>query len=98
MVADIDCSSPLFKISGSNPAIIGTHQKAISAIVKILAIFQQGKHWSASRFMKGIFHLRPPQPIYTKTWNVSKVLSYLKSFGPNDSLSLKQLTLKTEPC
>ena len=45
--------------------------------------------------MKGIFHLRPPQPRYTKTWDVNKVLSYLKSLGPNDSLSLKQLTLKT---
>ena len=27
--------------------------------------------------------------------DVNKVLSYLKSLGPNDSLSLKQLTLKT---
>ena len=45
--------------------------------------------------MKGIFHLRPPQPRYTKTWDVNKVLSYLKSLGPNDSLMLKQLTLKT---
>ena len=45
--------------------------------------------------MKGIFHLRLRQPRYTKTWDVSKVLSYLKSIGPNDSLMLKQLTLKT---
>ena len=29
------------------------------------------------------------------TWDANKVLSYLKSLGPNDSLSLKQLTLKT---
>ena len=48
-----------------------------------------------SRFMKGIFHLRPPQPRYTKTWDVNKVLSYLKSLGPNDSLMLKHMTLKT---
>ena len=41
--------------------------------------------------MKGIFHLRPPQT----RWDVNEVLCYLKSFGPNDSLSLKQLTLKT---
>ena len=45
--------------------------------------------------MKGIFHLRPPQPRYTKTWDVNKVLSDLKSPGPNESLVLKQLTLKT---
>ena len=29
------------------------------------------------------------------TWDANKVLPYLKSLGPNDSLSLKQLTLKT---
>ena len=45
--------------------------------------------------MKGIFHQRPPQPRCTKTWDVNKALSYLKYLGPNDSLSLKQLTLKT---
>ena len=45
--------------------------------------------------MKGILHLIPPQPRYTKTWDVNKVLSYLKSLGPNDSLMLKQLILKT---
>ena len=44
--------------------------------------------------MKGVFYLRPPQPRYTKSWDVSKVLSYVKSLGPNDSLSLKQMTLK----
>ena len=47
------------------------------------------------RFMKGILHLRPQQTKYTKTWDVNKVLFYLKNLGPNDSLSLKQLTLKT---
>ena len=46
---------------------------------------QLGENWLVSRFMKGIFHLRPPQPKYTKTWDVSKVLSYLKSLGPNDT-------------
>ena len=44
--------------------------------------------------MKGIFQLRPPQPRYTKTLDVNKVLSWLKSLGRNDSLSLKQLALK----
>ena len=74
---------------------IGIHQSAISAIVEILGVPQLGEHCLVSRFMKGIFHLRPLQPRYTKTWDVNKVLSYLKSLGPSDSLMLKQLTLKT---
>ena len=57
--------------------------------------YQLGEHLLVSRFMKGFFHLRPPQPRYIKTWDIDKVLSYLKSLGPNDSLRLTQLTLKT---
>ena len=45
--------------------------------------------------MKRIFHLRLPQRRYTKTWDINNVLPYLKSLGPNNSLSLKQPTLKT---
>ena len=80
---------------GLSYSATGTHRSAISAIVEIPGVPQLGDHWLVSRFMKGIFHLRPPQPRYTKAWDVNKVLSYLKSLGPNVSLSLKQLTLKT---
>ena len=44
--------------------------------------------------MKGVFHLRHPQPRYTKILDVNKVLSYLKRLGPNGSFSLKQLKFK----
>ena len=67
----------------------GTHRSAISAIVEISGVPQLV---SVSIYER---NLRPPQPRYTKTWDVNKVLSYLKSLGPNDSLSFKQLTLKT---
>ena len=80
---------------GLSYSATGTHRSAISAMVEIPGVPQLGEHWLVSRFMKEIFHLRPPQPRYTKTWDVNKVSSYLKSLGPNDSLSLKQLTLKT---
>ena len=72
--------------SGLSYSATVTHQSAISAIVEIPGVPQLGKHWLVSQFMKGIFHLRLPQPRYSKTWDVNKVLSYLKSLGPNDSL------------
>ena len=53
-----------------------------------------GSHLLVSRFMKGIFELRPPQPRLFTTWNVMTVLKYLKSLGPPEGLNLKQLTLK----
>ena len=90
----LDFLHTLYELGLSYNAI-GTHWSAISAIVEIPGVPQLGEHWLVPRFMKGICHLGPPQPRYTKTCDVNKVLSYLKSLGPNDSLSLKQLTLKT---
>ena len=46
------------------------------------------------KFMKGIFNIRPPIPRYSSVWDVSKVLSYLKTLSPISDISLKQLTLK----
>ena len=47
-----------------------------------------------SRFIKGIFELRPPQPKLCSIWPVSKVLSHFAGLEPSDSLSLKDLILK----
>ena len=44
------------------------------------------------RLLKGLFNQRPPKPRYSRTWNVTKMLTYLKSLGSNESLSLKLLT------
>ena len=53
-----------------------------------------GSHQLVSRFMKGIFELRPPQPRVSTTWNVGTVLRYLKKFHQAKTLSLNMLTLK----
>ena len=90
----LDFLHTLFELGLSHSAT-GTHRSAISAIVEIPGVPQLGQYWLVSRFMKGIFYLRPPQPRYTKTWDVNKVLPYLKSLGLNNSVMLKQLTLKT---
>lgn len=49
---------------------------------------------SVKKFMRGIFNLHPPTPRYSSVWDVSKVLSYLKTLGPVSEMSLKQLTFK----
>ena len=48
-----------------------------------------------SRFMKGVFELRPPTPKICVTWSVGTLLEHLKNMEPNENLSLKELTLKT---
>ena len=48
-----------------------------------------------SRLLKGRYNLRPPLPRYSSTWDVSVLTQYLGTLFPLNSLSLKQLTLKT---
>ena len=53
-----------------------------------------GKHPLISRFMRGVFNNRTPQPRYSFTWDVAKVLSHIRSLGTNDTLPMKELTHK----
>ncbi|XP_072945846.1 uncharacterized protein [Epargyreus clarus] len=46
------------------------------------------------RFFKGIFRLRPPQPKYNCTWDVSIVLNSLATWYPNESLDLENISKK----
>ena len=41
-----------------------------------------------------ISHLRPPASKYSYTWNVSEVLSFIKSLRPNEKLNLKLPSFK----
>lgn len=47
-----------------------------------------------SRFLKGVFRLRPPLPKYDFTWDPAVVLNFLSQKGNNDSLSLEDLSKK----
>ena len=53
-----------------------------------------GSHPLVTRFMTGVFNLRPSQPKYLQTWDVNVVLHYLKTLSPVEDLSLKLLTYK----
>ena len=44
--------------------------------------------------MKGVFESRPTLPRYNSIWNLSTVLDFIKTLGPNEELSLKNVTLK----
>ena len=44
--------------------------------------------------MKGVFNARPPRPKYADTWDVSRILTLLKSWVKNETLSVKLLTRK----
>ena len=47
-----------------------------------------------SRFMKGIFRLKPPAPRLSSTWDVKRLLEFLTTLDPPAGLTLKMLSLK----
>lgn len=78
---------------GLGYSAINTARGALSTILRIEG-FAAGAHPVVVRFMKGVFNLRPCQPRYTKMWDASKVLKFLRTLSPVKHLSLKNLTLK----
>ena len=58
-------------------------------------VYSVGEHPIIARLLKGMFHIRPPEPRYSFTWDVNVLLTFLESWFPLSVLELKQLTLKT---
>ena len=80
--------------AGMQHRSLNGYRSAISSCHLPVDGFSVGQHPLVSRLLKGVFNLRPPQPKYSHTWEVCKMLDHLKSLGPNDSFSLEQLTRK----
>ena len=53
-----------------------------------------GSHPLVTQLLKGISQLRPPEPKYSYTWNVSEILKFIKSLGKNEALDMKLLSFK----
>ena len=79
---------------GLSYSAINTVRSALSTVI-ILPEGSFGSHPLVSRFLKGVFQARPSFPRYQSTWNVSDVLSYLRTMGPAENLKLPDLSLKT---
>ena len=73
---------------------INNYRSAISARHELVGGVPLGEHRDVCRLMKGINNERPPQPRYCSTWDVVRVLEFIKSLGENQALSDKNITLK----
>ena len=74
---------------GRQYQIIRVHRSAISSFHIPLEGVVVGQCPLVTKFMKGIFSLRPPKLRYFVTWDVNDVLQLLRSWSPAKSLSLK---------
>ena len=64
--------------SGIGYSGINTARSALSSVLKPVDGMTFGAQESVKRFLKGVYEARPSNPRYTETWDVSKVLNYLK--------------------
>lgn len=83
-------------VSGLGYSAINTAKSAVTSFLGILDPKYEnfGSNVLIKRFMKGIFEIKPNLPRYNCTWNVDKVLLYLKTLSPLEDLSLLQLSRK----
>lgn len=79
--------------AGLGYSAMNTTRCALSTII-VFGSVTAGAHPLVTRFMKGVYNLRPPQARYHDIWDPTVVLQFLKTLAPAKFLSLKDLTLK----
>lgn len=80
--------------TGLEYSAVNCARSPFSAVLCTLDNVPFGQHHVVIRFMKGVFNLHPPRDRYSASWNVSDVLTWLRSLSPVRVISLKQSTLK----
>ena len=53
-------------------------------------------HPLISQYVKGIYNMHPPLPIYVNIWDMKELLTYFGNMGPNSELTFKQLYTKQQ--
>lgn len=80
--------------TGLGHSALNTARSALSALCSTDNSITIGAQPLVTRFMKGVYNLRPTRSRYNHIWDVNKVLEHLKTWSPLQDLTLKTLTLK----
>ena len=95
------CEFLLFMFKSKTPSGMDYSSGALNKLRSSLSFFVQydfpnlGREMPVVRLFNYFYKSRPSFPRYTVTWDVGLVLRFLAQWHPKESLSLKQLTLKT---
>ncbi|XP_060584890.1 uncharacterized protein LOC132740864 isoform X1 [Ruditapes philippinarum] len=73
---------------------LNSARSALSMLCESHEGYNVGSHPLVVRYMTGVYNLRPTRSKYTETWDVSKLLSHLKTLPPVNNLTLKMLSYK----
>ena len=75
---------------------VGLHRSAISSLTHPGTPSPIGQHPLISRFMRAVFHHRPPaHKTLRPTWDVAEVLNTIRAWGPTHQLDLGQLARRS---
>lgn len=80
---------------GAAYSTINVARCALSAVLDTGTVNTIGCDRLVGRVVKGCGNLKPPEPKYDSTWDVSKVFRKLESWGRNCDLSFLKLSKKT---
>ena len=78
-----------FEDSKKSYSIINSYRSALSSMLLPVDGYSVGEHPIIARLLKGMFHIRPPKPRYSFTWDGNVLLTFLESWTP---LSVLELT------
>ena len=79
---------------GLEYSTLNVYRSALSAFHPTVEGYKVGQHPVIASLLHGAFNEKPPKPRYTDTWEVSKVLEWMKGLGLDGDLPLKVLTWK----
>ena len=79
---------------GSSYSVLNSVRSALSTVFPVKNGLTFGKSPLVSKFLKGVFNLRPSLPMNCFIWEVKTLFDYYRSLPPNRELSLKAITMK----
>ena len=85
----------VFKSGVSYSTICGTRSALASIVTLSDSHCKLSDHPLIGRFVKGVYHMRPPLPRYTHTWDVNLIFDYWQQQDNNSKLSIMDLSSKT---
>ena len=70
-----------FEDSKKSYSTINSYRSALSSMLLPVDGYSVGEHPIIARLLKGMFHVRPPEPRYSFTWDVNVLLTFLESWS-----------------
>ena len=79
---------------GMEYSTLNRYRSALSAYHPRIEGSKVGKHPIVVQLLKGAFNDRPPMPRYTSSWDVNKVLKFVRKMGANEQMPMSDLSMK----